>query len=428
VGLVGISRDISVRKAIQNQLAAAKDAAEAASRVKSEFLANMSHEIRTPMTAILGFADMLLENPARDEASEFTWAIKRNGEHLLHVINDILDLSRIEAGKHDLQCTACSPQQIAADIVAMMKVRAEGKGLAMTIECREGTPERIHTDPIRVRQVLVNLIGNAIKFTEEGSVRVVVSRTTSADGQAMLRFDVSDTGIGMSEQQIALLFQPFSQADASTNRRFGGTGLGLAISTRLARMLGGEITVASEPGKGSTFSLTISVGTPESSELTDFPRDKSPQGDFTAKEPTRLAGRILLAEDGIDNQRLIGLVLRRAGAEVTVAEDGQTAVECALAAQQAGSPFDVILMDMQMPVMDGYDATRSLRDAGYTGRIVALTAHAMTEDRQRCLDAGCDEYLSKPIDRDRLLAAMALQCASAPAPSQATEAAAADAD
>ena len=406
IGIVGVSRDISARKAIQDQLAKARDAAEAASRAKSEFLANMSHEIRTPMTAILGFADMLLESPAHEDALEFMHVIKRNGEHLLRIINDILDLSKIEAGKQRVELTVCSPRQLLADIIAMMKVRAEGKGLVMALAYADDVPGWIKTDPLRVRQILVNLIGNAIKFTEVGGVNVSVRPATDSTGQPMLRFDVSDTGIGLSDEQIASLFQPFSQADASTNRRFGGTGLGLVISSRLAHMLGGDIAVSSEAGKGSTFSLIIAAGA-------SIPHMQA--GEPTASESAilspappckRFHGRILLAEDGTDNQRLIGLILRKAGAELTIVENGQRAVDCALSAEASGSSFAVIVMDMQMPVMDGYTATRRLRSAGYTGPILALTAHAMTEDRQRCLDAGCDAYLSKPVDREKLLTAV----------------------
>jgi CheY-like chemotaxis protein len=275
----------------------------------------------------------------------------------------------------------------------------------LVLEIGPDLPERIRTDCLRLRQILVNLVGNAIKFTEVGGVRLAVRG--DPDGRPTARFDVVDTGIGMSGEQIAGLFQPFSQADASAHRCFGGTGLGLAISKRLAAMLGGDITVASEPGKGSTFSLSIAAGSPDDAEpipAADTQADaKPPRGDMSHA----LNCRILLAEDGPDNQILITHLLRNAGAEVSVADNGRIALDLALAADRSGRAFDVILMDIQMPVMDGFEATRRLRDAGYRGPIVALTAHAMTSDRQKCLEAGCDDYTTKPIQRAALLACLA---------------------
>jgi len=301
--------------------------------------------------------------------------------------------------------------------------------LTLSAELAGPLPETILTDPLRLRQILVNLVGNAIKFTERGEVRVGarlisgLGRGTvpfSSDenrdsppkaGPARLQFEVTDTGIGMSEEQVANLFQPFSQVDGSTSRRFGGTGLGLAISKRLAEALGGTIEVHSAPGKGSTFSVTIDPGPLEGIGVlhpTEAVASPAAPGAAPAGEgKIALCARVLLAEDGPDSQRLISLVLKKAGADVTSVENGQLALEAALAARDAGNLFDVILMDIQMPVMDGYEATRALRDRGYTGPIIALTAHAMTGDRQRCLDAGCDDYAAKPIDRRQLLATVA---------------------
>jgi CheY-like chemotaxis protein len=361
----------------------------------------MSHEIRTPMTAILGFSDLLLSDVSPEEAAEACRIIKRNGEHLLGLINGILDLSRIEAGKQVLSLQVCSPRQIVAEVVETMRVRADAKGLSLDAVYQPDAPFCITTDPTRLRQILVNLVGNAIKFTEIGGVRVVVG--PSSDAGQPLQIQVQDSGIGMEPDQLGALFQPFCQVDGSLSRRFGGTGLGLAISKRLAAMLGGDIVVESGLGKGSTFTLTVGEGTPLASEnplptlRTGSPIDPADHPSYVDAS-RRLHGRILLAEDGPDNQRLIAFLLRRSGADVTVAENGRVAVEQVLAAQSTDAPFDAVLMDMQMPVLDGYEATAELRIMGYTGPIVALTAHAMTGDRQRCLEAGCNDYLSKPVD------------------------------
>jgi len=405
--LLALFRDITERKRAQQDLMEAKQAAEAASRTKSEFLANVSHEIRTPMTAILGFADILAETITNQDSLEAIQIIKRNGNSLLHIINDILDLSKIESGKCEIERVACSPCQIAAEVVSTMKMAADGKGISLDLEYSGSIPQCIRTDPTRLRQILVNLIGNAVKFTEAGGVRVIVQLDRPSDQQPKLRFDVIDTGIGMSEEQLNALFRPFSQVDSSAHRRFGGTGLGLVISKRLSQMLGGDIEVASAPGKGSAFSATIATGATEKAQLAAPTVDADQSRLPLPAGPCKINGRILLAEDGSDNQRLIAFLLRKAGAEVMVVENGQMAVYAALTAQQGGMPFDAILMDMQMPVIDGYEAVRRLRIANYRRPIIALTAHAMTEDRRKCLDAGCDDYLSKPIDRNRLLATVA---------------------
>jgi len=406
-GFIQVRADVTEQKRIEGELKRAKQTAEAASRAKSEFLANMSHEIRTPMTAILGFSDILLGETSKEEAREACQIIKRNGEHLLHVINDILDLSRIEAGKHELDIQACSPRQVAADVVSTMQVRADAKGLQLTVECDEDVPSEIRTDPVRLRQILVNLVGNAVKFTEKGSVRVAVRRDAASAGAEALRFEVIDTGIGIAREHLAMLFQPFSQLDGSARRRFGGTGLGLAISKRLAGMLGGDITVTSALGVGTTFTASITARPQPATAGPQRDRDGNQPSAAVRSEPSKLDCRILLAEDGPDNQRLIAFLLRKAGAEVTVVEDGQKAVALAAAEAEADGRYDLILMDMQMPVMDGYEATRKLRQMGYQGPILALTAHAMKEDRQNCLEAGCDDYVAKPIEQGRLLETIA---------------------
>ncbi|MEN6493944.1 MAG: PAS domain S-box protein [Thermoguttaceae bacterium] len=427
VAVRGIGRDITDRKlaeqTLQNYTVVLESsnkaleefnaAAEAATRAKSAFLANMSHEIRTPMTAILGFAEVLLGSLQNSENTEAARTIKRNGEYLLSLINDILDLSKIEAGKLVIDSTACSPVAILAEVGSLIQVRVAAKNLSLDVEYRGAIPEVIHTDPIRLRQILINLIGNAVKFTEIGQVRVVVA-FLEEEGCPKLQFDVTDTGIGMTEEQIARIFQPFTQGDASTHRQFGGTGLGLAISKRLAEMLGGSLSVESTFGKGSTFRVTVATGPLDGIRMIQDPAETSAKA-ASANKPcqspdVKLNGRLLLAEDGPDNQRLIAFLLRKAGAEVVLAENGQVAVEKLLGCSeggQAAGPFDVVLMDIQMPVMDGYEATQRIRQAGYEGPIIALTAHAMKEDQQRCLEAGCDAYLSKPIDRTRLLTTVA---------------------
>jgi ammonium transporter, Amt family len=264
----------------------------------------------------------------------------------------------------------------------------------------------IQSDPIRLRQILVNLLGNAVKFTESGKIEVAIKLLMYEDRLPQLRFTVTDTGVGMTRDQLAMLFQPFAQVHSGKERKYGGTGLGLAISQRLAEMLGGSITAKSE-GHGSTFTLTIDTGSLSGVAIVGItpqrPLAPPPEPVNPVADEERLHCRILLAEDGPDNQRLIAFLLRRAGAETVIAENGEIAMQFALAAKESSNPFDVILMDMQMPVMDGYTATRKLRDAGYAYPIVALTAHAMNQDCDRCLSAGCDAYLTKPIDRHILL-------------------------
>ncbi len=414
------------------------DAADAATRSKSEFLANMSHEIRSPLTAVLGYTDLLLDQDPTDDARASLDRIKRNGEHLLAVINDILDLSKIEAGKLEVEKVLCPTVPLFREMIELMQVRAQAKSLRLALDFPGPLPAQICTDSLRLRQILINLVGNAIKFTECGEVRVTVQ--AAADPQPMLTIDVIDTGIGLTADHLERLFQPFTQADSSMSRRFGGTGLGLAISQRLAGLLGGRITVASQFGAGSRFTVRIPIGpladepwVEESSpataptEIAVLPPQHAapplavqpdaaepaaestagPAAPSTGMAALPLAGRrILLAEDSPDNQWLITHHLQKNGAVVEVVEDGLQAIAKAHAAWQSGRAFDAVLMDMQMPVLDGYEATRRLRDEGYVLPILALTAHALAQDRQKCLAAGCDEHVPKPINVPRLLAAL----------------------
>ncbi len=390
-----------------NELSHATKQAEAANVAKSDFLANMSHEIRTPMTAILGFAEVVLANVTDEQSVDGLKTIQKNGRHLLEIINDILDLSKIESDKMDVEWIQCSPCQIINDVISLMLVRTNAKGLKLEATYDGPIPEQIQSDETRLRQALINLVGNAVKFTETGTIRIVARMKDPAESeQPMIEFDVVDSGIGMTEEQLSKLFQPFVQADTSTTRNFGGTGLGLTISKRFAEMLGGSIEVSSVAGEGSTFTLSVATGSLDGVKMIAGPDDvaatTAPNRRLTGKK-MELDCRILLAEDGPDNQRLISFVLKKAGAEVTVADNGQIALDLALEARDEGNPFDVILMDMQMPVLDGYCATRKLREEGYTAPIIALTAHAMAGDRKKCTDAGCDDYTTKPIDKTLLI-------------------------
>lgn len=401
-GLILFTQVITNRKQAEADLIAAREAAEAANRSKSDFLANMSHEIRTPLTSILGYTDILSESTLSDDDRNFALTtIKRSGIHLLRVISDILDLSKIEAGKMTLERIPFSPAVIIEEVLSYFQEQAQSKNLMLTAVAEGLIPKTICSDPVRLRQILVNLIGNAIKFTEFGGIRVVVRLLPStADEPSRLAFEIHDSGIGISGPQMQSLFAPFVQGDASTTRSSGGTGLGLAICRRMARLLQGDVTVDSILNAGSVFTVTIATGPLDGIDLTTsliVPTIVTPP-----PPSQKLAGRILLAEDSPLNHRLISTLLTKAGAAVDIVENGQEAVEKAMAAL-ASNPYDLVLMDIQMPIMDGYAASKALRKSGFKSPIIALTANAMIEDRQRCLAAGCNDFMTKPIDRTRLL-------------------------
>lgn len=379
--------------------------AEQASNIKSAFLANMSHEIRTPMTAILGFAEIMRQRNNDPETIRQLDTITKNGEYLLELINDILDVSKIEADKLEVEEIECSLVELIEDVKTLMELRALDKGLNLKIKIDGKIPRFIQSDPIRLRQILINLLSNAIKFTKHGSVQLVI-RTVEIDSQtSRLEFDVIDTGIGMTEEQISRLFQPFAQADSSTTRKYGGTGLGLTICKRLTNMMGGEIKVSSEYGAGTTFTVTMKIGKVSNQEFIEhdfLELEALHQSDNTnaKSDEVKLNYNILLAEDGHDNQKLIRFLLEKEGAKVTLAENGKIAVQLALEAIEKDNPFDVILMDMQMPELDGYAATKLLRSKGFSYPIIALTAHTMGGAREECIAAGCNNYATKPIKRD----------------------------
>jgi PAS domain S-box-containing protein len=414
VRMSGTLRDIHELKLAEIALLEANEAAKAANAAKSEFLANMSHEIRTPMTAILGFAE-LLAIEERDSSNnvpklEYIDTIQRNGEHLLELINDILDISKIEAEKVILERLVIPLSELLQGIVTTLKVKAKAKGIELILDIAPDVPSCIESDPVRFRQVLVNLIANAIKFTEQGSVSIRV-RVDQELGE--LLFSIVDTGIGLTADQIGKMFGAFEQADASTTRKYGGTGLGLRISKRLAELLGGDISIKSKFGHGSTFTLHLRRTSYEAKSLSSVHPDSAVTKNARNSTPisaSSLSGlHILLAEDGPDNQRLICHILRKAGATVDLAENGKIAIgKLTRGGTMDGEllfpqPFDLILSDIHMPEVDGYSLAKILVAKGSRLPIIALTAHAMSDELQKCLNAGFNAYASKPIDKASLI-------------------------
>lgn len=391
---------------INRELVQARDAADAANRSKTVFLANVSHELRTPMTAILGFTEELQDRLGRQGAlaaeCEALETIRRNAQHMVAIVGDLLDVAKLEAGKLTVERIGCAPLHVLADVVDLLRPKASARRIALSVVYGNPVPVAIVSDPLRLRQILLNLLDNAVKFTESGSVSVVVDLVGGL--QPLLQFAVVDTGVGMDAEVLERLFRPFEQADRSTTRRFGGTGLGLAISRQLAQLLGGDIVAASTPGAGSRFCVTVATGPLDGVARIGRPEEIG-AGPMTPPDANGAAdangARVLLVEDGADNQLLVTRLLERAGCAVEVVANGRECLE-RMATSHEG--FDVVLMDVQMPVMDGITATEELRKRGCTVPIVALTANAMATDREACLAAGCQAFLTKPIDRRQLVA------------------------
>ena len=395
--------DVTELEEKELELRAAMELADSANRAKSDFLANMSHEIRTPMNAILGFTELLKRGFGKNEqdARKHLNTIHSSGQHLLELINDILDLSKVEAGRMDIERINCSPVAVMREVVRVLSVRAAEKGIALDLAFAGPLPERVVTDPSRLRQIITNLVGNALKFTERGGVTVTASLTGAPRAQR-LQIAVSDTGIGIPPEKIGSIFEAFSQADNSIARRFGGTGLGLTISRQLAGALGGDITVQSTPGKVSVFTVTIDPGPldnvrmlqPSELEHVDEPLAVVEQKQRWQFPPVK----VLVVDDGAENRELVRLVLNEAGVEVVEAENGQVAVD--LMERQS---FGCVLMDVQMPVMDGVTATRLMRSRGSKVPIIALTANLMKGFDRELGENGFSGYLAKPIEIDALL-------------------------
>jgi signal transduction histidine kinase/ActR/RegA family two-component response regulator len=398
LGRLWLFEDVTEDRRLAQQLLAAKEAAEAGQRAKAMFLATMSHEIRTPMNGIIGMTDLALMTELNDEQSEYLRWVKSSAESLLTVLNDVLDFSKIDAGRLEMELVPFAPKDLLDEITGIYSSIAAQKGLTLDWGMTGNLPQRLVGDPARLRQVLTNLVSNALKFTERGSVSITVNAEgIPANGRQWIGFAVTDTGIGIAQDKLDHIFSPFSQADSSTTRRFGGTGLGLAIAARLVELMGSQLAVDSEPGRGSTFQFGVIFSIGETNP------EVAPLPVAAATAEARPAGRILLVEDTPVNQRLGQALLGKRGYQVSLAADGLEAL-----AAFDREPFDLILMDMQMPNMDGLEATRRIRAREVTGErripIIALTANAMQSDRDLCQAAGMDDFVAKPFRADEMFA------------------------
>jgi PAS domain S-box-containing protein len=403
-GVIRLITDVSEHVEIENELKRARDTADAANIAKSAFVANISHEIRTPLGAVVGFSEMLTrEGLPSHERQKYIGALKRNSELLLHIIDDILDISKMEAGRIELDEQEVDLHDIINDAEHYLKHQAHAKGLEYAVSVETLLPHFIRSDPFRLRQILLNMLGNAVKFSDHGLVEL---RVKTISEQNKLAFVIQDQGIGIADEHKEHLFESFYQVDPSAKRRHGGTGLGLTLSKRFATMLGGNLELLrSEPGQGSTFLLTIDARDPHGQyrmeEAPERSVDKTSPGAavlFFPNGPHLQGARILLAEDAPDNQFLISSYLMSAGAQVETVNNGKEAVE-----KLADNEVDVVLMDLQMPVMSGFEALRELRKQERHIPIIALTAHTMQEDKRQCLEAGFDNHIGKPINRNELI-------------------------
>ena len=406
IRFVGVLMDYTDRHAREEALRAAKLVAESANAAKTDFLANTSHEIRTPMAAILGYADILARHVDDPDNLELVETIRRNGRHLLEIINDILDLAKIESGVHGIQYRPFPPESVVEEVVSMMSVRAAEKDITLQASFTGLIPETLDSDRVRLRQILINLVGNAIKFTDEGTVDIAVDAESDP---TRLGFAVTDSGVGISTEDQERIFAPFTQADTAHDRSHGGTGLGLTISRRITELLGGELTVSSSPGQGSRFCVSLPIENPDSigrREITLHTARDSVEG--TQHPPLDehvLEGRrILVVDDRREMRNLVQYLLEEHGAKVITASNGRKALDAygthhTKDDETAGNTgFDAVIMDMQMPVMDGYAATRALRERGITVPIIAVTANALQGEHLECLKAGCNAYATKPLD------------------------------